>query len=232
MKNIKQLIAFKSAPVEIDAKRIQANRLKASLLFSSSDKSWEMKGMINLNPMFIRPPGADTPMKSLPMAYIVEGNFPSYFSGKPVPEKPAEQPATPSPETKDPSSSAAPTPAGLERKGDVIPLSKPAKIFIIGSPEMLTDNLIGEQADNPNATFIMNIIDVLNNREDIAMMRGKVQSFNPLIVKDEQVKILVKGFNIVGLPMLVIAAGLIIWVRRTSRKRRIEAIFREQGSTS
>lgn len=235
MKNIKQLIAFKSAPVELDAKTIQANRLKAVRLFSSSGKSWEMKGMIDLNPMFIKTPGPETPMRSFPLAYIVEGSFPSYFAGKPVPEKPAEagKPAgIPGQEAKNPSSPGSPAPAGLERKNEIVTVSRPARIFIMGSPEMLSDNLIGEQADNPNATFVMNIIDVLNNREDIAMMRGKIQSFNPLYVKDEQVKMLVKGFNIVGLPMLVVVAGLIVWMRRTSRKRRIEAAFREKGAAS
>jgi len=238
MKNIKQLIAFKSAPVDLEAKTIQENKLRTFLLFSSSDRSWEMRGTINLNPMLIRPPGPETPMKKYPLAYIVEGSFPSYFAGKPVPEKPAEtekpagNPGAPVQETKVPLPAADPTPAGLERKGDVIQVSRPARIFVMASPEMLSDNLIGEQADNPNATFVMNIIDVLNNREDIAMMRGKIQSFNPLYVKDEQMKLFVKGFNIVGLPMLVIAAGLIMWVRRISRKGRIEAIFREKGAAS
>jgi hypothetical protein len=93
---------------------------------------------------------------------------------------------------------------------------------------MLTDNLISEQGDNPNSTFVMNVIDVLNHREDIALMRSKIQSFNPLILKDEQLRMLAKVFNIAGLPVIVVIFGLLVWVKRTTRKRRIEAMFQEQ----
>jgi ABC-type uncharacterized transport system involved in gliding motility auxiliary subunit len=227
MKNIKQLIAFKTAPLEIDQQRIQADKLKALRLFSSSNKSWEMKGVINLNPMFIRPPSAETAMKSIPLAYIIEGSFPSYFAGKPIPVKPSEPAPQAGIKTPDPAPSAS---EELQHKGDFISASKPAKIFVMGSPEMLTDSLISEQADNPDATFIMNVIDILNNHADIAMMRGKVQSFNPLEVKNEQVKVLAKGFNIAGLPMIVVIFGLIMWIRRTTRRHRIEAMFNKQRS--
>ena len=74
----------------------------------------------------------------------------------------------------------------------------------------------------------MNVIDVLNNREDIALMRSKIQSFNPLTVKDEQLRMLVKAFNIAGLPVIVVAFGLLMWIKRTTRKRRIEALFQGQ----
>lgn len=230
MKNIKQLITYKIAPLEFNEQRLQANKLKALRLFSSSDKSWEMKGMIMLNPMFIRPPASREDMKSMPLACIIEGSFPSYFNGKPVPEKPSAD-TTPQPaqtkESKD-GGKTAPAAEQLQRTGDFIPLSKPAKIFIIGSSEMLTDNLISEQGDNPNSTFVMNVIDVLNHREDIALMRSKIQSFNPLTVKDEQLRMLAKVFNIAGLPVIVVIFGLLVWVKRTTRKRRIDAMFQEQ----
>ena len=59
MKNIKRLIAIKISPLEIDKELIEKNGLTAHKLFSSSEKSWEMSGQINLNPMFISPPPAD-----------------------------------------------------------------------------------------------------------------------------------------------------------------------------
>ena len=86
MRGIKELIVIKASPLELEKKRIEENGLKATELFASSEKSWEMSGRINLNPMFIHPPSADE-MQSLPLAYILEGEFPSYFAGKPIPEK-------------------------------------------------------------------------------------------------------------------------------------------------
>jgi hypothetical protein len=59
----------------------------------------------------------------------------------------------------------------------------------------------------------------------MALMRSKIQSFNPLEVKDEKIKVAAKAFNIAGLPMLVVIFGLFVWLRRHSRKKRIEAAF-------
>jgi ABC-type uncharacterized transport system involved in gliding motility auxiliary subunit len=227
MKNIKELITYKIAPLTLIDEQIKKNNLNPLRLFSSSEKSWEMKDQIVLNPMFIRPPASGEGMASRALAYIIEGSFPSYFAGRPIPEKPAETAASQAKEAKQVGDESAKNPeAGrLEHKGDFLPISKPAKIFIIGSSEMLTDNLMSEQGDNPNSTLIMNIIDVLNNKADMALMRSKIQSFNPLEVKDEKVKVAAKAFNIAGLPMIVVIFGLFVWLRRHSRKKRIEAAF-------
>jgi len=227
MKNIKQFITYKISPLTLNDQQIKNNKLKTIRLFSSSEKSWEMKGQIMLNPMFIKPPAAGEGMASRPLAYIIEGSFPSYFAHRPIPSKPADDasPSATQENLKRTVAPKAPTANQLEQKGGSLSSSKPAKIFIIGSSEMLTDNLISEQADNPNTTLIMNIIDVLNNKEDIALMRSKVQTFNPLDVKDEKVKVAAKFFNIAGLPVIVVIFGMLVLLRRHNRKKRIEAAF-------
>ena len=73
--------------------------------------------------------------------------------------------------------------------------------------------------------FVMNVIDVLSHREDIAAMRSKVQQFNPLHDAGELTKSLIKTLNIAGLPILVVFAGLLVWLRRRSRKKRIQLMF-------
>jgi ABC-type uncharacterized transport system involved in gliding motility auxiliary subunit len=227
MKNIKQFIAYKISPLTLNDQQINNNKLNAIRLFSSTEKSWEMKGQIMLNPMFINPPAAGEGMASRPLSYIIEGSFPSYFAHRPIPAKPADD-AAPSAKQENPKGDEAPkAPSAnqLEQKGGFLSASKPAKIFIIGSSEMLTDNLISDQADNPNTTLVMNVIDVLNNKEDIALMRSKVQTFNPLDVKDEKVKVAAKFFNIAGLPAIVVIFGMLVLLRRHNRKKRIEAAF-------
>jgi ABC-type uncharacterized transport system involved in gliding motility auxiliary subunit len=87
MRNIKRLVALKISPLELDAERISQYSLKTHRLFASSEKSWQMRDRINLNPMFIKPPPTPAEMQSYPLAYIVEGEFPSYFAGKPIPVK-------------------------------------------------------------------------------------------------------------------------------------------------
>jgi ABC-2 type transport system permease protein len=223
MKNVKGLLVFKASPLETDRERIQDLGLKAHRLFSSSDKSWEMTGRIDLNPMLIYPPSSREAMKSFDLAYVLEGRFESYFAGKPLPEKPAtgdedgkEEPAADSPE-RDLSK--------IEREREVVEVGKPGKILLIASSELIKDSLVDEGGRAPNAMFVLNLVDYLNGREEIALMRSKEQRFNPLDETGSGTRNFVKAFNIAGLPALVVLFGLGVWFRRHSRKKRIRMMF-------
>ena len=73
----------------------------------------------------------------------------------------------------------------------------------------------------------MNVLDFLNNREGIAVIRSKEQRFNPLYEAKAGTKTFVKSFNIVGLPVLVVLFGLFVWVRRHARKKQIQMMFQK-----
>jgi len=216
--------------LELDEKRISENKLTAHKLFSSSEKSWEMSERINLNPMFITPPSSDEEMDSLPLAYLIEGAFPSYFADKPMPEKVAEPI-----ETGEKSDKAAPEKeqkekatvdlSKIESKGAFLSKGKPSKIFLIASSEMLKDSVMDAGGESPNAMFVMNVLDALNDREDIATMRSKVQQFNPLYESGALTKTFTKTFNIAGLPVLVALFGMFVWMRRRSRRKMIQLMF-------
>jgi ABC-2 type transport system permease protein len=177
--------------------------------------------------MFIRPPSSPGDFKSLPLAYLLEGNFTSYFAGKDIPEKKTERPE---PKGEEPDEKAEEKPdvvlSKIEGKGQFLTKGGPGKIFLMASSEVLKDNILDAEGKTPNAMFIMNIVDYLNNREDIAIMRSKEQRFNPLVETGAGVKTFVKSFNIVGLPVLVVLFGLLVWFRRHSRKKRIQIMFR------
>ena len=230
MRNIKGLIAVKISPLELNKKRITENGLKAHRLFASSKKSWEMNGQINLNPMFIKPPQSSENRQSLPLAYILEGEFPSYFAGKPIPEKTSAESDSES-KKEGPEEKSIEKPeidlSKIEGEGKVLSRGRPGKIFILASSEMLKDNLLDERGRNPNTMFILNVIDFLNNREDIAIMRSKEQRFNPLNDTTAGTKTFVKSFNIAGLPVLVVLCGFLVWFQRHSRMKRIKMIFQK-----
>jgi len=233
MENIKGLITLKISPLELNTERAAESGLRAYKLFASSGKSWEMSERINLNPLFIRPPQAPEGQQSLPLAYLLEGEFPSYFAGKPIPEKKP----MPAPAEKRKGEEGAEKKADLDisrikGEAEVLSKGKPGKIFLLASSEMLRDNLLDAKGRGPNATFIMNVLDYLNNREDIAVMRGKVQQFNPLRDTGGGIKTFIKSLNIVGPPVLVVLFGLMVWFRRHSRKKRIQVMFQEQATHS
>ena len=232
IRNIKGLVAVKISPLELDEATISKNNLKAVKLFSSSKKSWEIRKNINLNPMFLSPPSSDDEEQSFPLAYLVEGGFPSYFAGKPIPEKKSEDENKGAEDKKEKKSQPAEKKTSvdmskIESRNKTISKGKPAKIFLMASSEMLKDNVLDADGTSPNDMFILNTIDALNHREDIAAMRSKVLNFNPLNDTGSLTKTFVKMFNIAGLPVLMVFLGLIVWLRRHSRKKQIQMMFQK-----
>jgi ABC-type uncharacterized transport system involved in gliding motility auxiliary subunit len=199
-----------------------------------------MRDRINLNPMFLRPPASESEMSSQPLAYLLEGSFSSYFKGKPMPEKPKEEPDAPPAQAAEtesaekasgkPSDPPGPKPTPVDSSGAFIETSPPSKILIIASADMLSDQLLDEGGQGINSMFFLNTIDALNDRESIAVMRSKQQAFNPLKETGSATKVLIKTANIVGLPILVVLFGCVVWVRRHGRKKRIQMQFQTDSS--
>ena len=236
MKNIKGMITLKISPLELDAERLKANGLKAIRLISSSEKSWEMSGRITLNPMFIQPPQSKDEMQSKALAYFLAGEFPSYFADKSVPVKPVDETAAKETDSQEDQQPEQNQPSGqqpsvdlskITASGQFLPKGKPGKIFLMASSDMLRDNLLDAGGRGPNATYILNVIDYLNGREDIAIMRAKQQSFNPLDDAAASTRTFVKTMNIVGLPALVVLFGIAVWFRRHNRKKNIQMMFQK-----
>lgn len=224
LNNIKGLIAMKISPLDLDEDQITKNGLRAEKLFSSSEKSWKMKDQINLNPMFLRPPAPGVEQRSYPLAYILEGEFPSYFAGKQIPFKEVSN------EDGEGTNRKKDVPAvktEIRTEGDFLSKGMPGKIFIMSSTEMLKDNLLDSSGRDPNTVYILNVLDFLNGREQIVTMRSKEQRFNPLHETSAGVRTFVKSFNIVGLPILVVVFGLLVLFYRHKRKNKIRMMFQK-----
>jgi hypothetical protein len=183
-----------------------------------------MSGRIDLSPWAMQPPEDLSEMESFDLAALIAGEFPSYFAGEPVPEKP-------SPEGEGADSASVADVSGeigtdlVTGEGAVVEKGKPGRIFLVTSSEILGNNILDEGGASTQATFILNVIDHLNGRDAYADMRGKTQRFNPLRDTGAGVRTFVKTLNIAGLPVLVVALGIVVWARRSSRKRRIQAMF-------
>ncbi len=234
MDNLTQMLVIKASPLEYNKDRIKQNGLKLTELISSSDKSWEMAGKINLMPFLIQPPTNDKERGSRPLACILEGEFPSYFADKQIPQKPENNPVNANTGTetgqdkkdvKDEAAKPAAPQSTVQAKQDFISKGKPGKIFLIGTAQILRNNGLDEEGASPNAIFLMNIFDYLNNRTEIAEMRGKNQKFNVLDESKPLTKTIVKIVNIAGLPAMFILFGIIVWVRRSSRRKKIQSMF-------
>lgn len=227
MKNIKELISIKISPLEINEDTVKKNELTARTLFSSSKDSWEMKGRINLMPMFIQKPEKSDEMRSMPLAVLLEGSFPSYFADKPVPEKPKKEEKESEEGTEKKKEEQTVIKSEISGQQGVIKKGKPGRIFVMGTAEMLKDNIIDERVSPLNSTFVMNTLDYLNNRQDIAILRAKNQRFNPLKDSKWITNFIIKLINIGGLPLGIIIFGMIVWMRRKSRRKMIQNMFKK-----
>jgi ABC-type uncharacterized transport system involved in gliding motility auxiliary subunit len=232
MNNIKGLITLKVSPVAVDNEIIKKNNISTYQLIASSDQAWEMTGQINLNPLFIQPPKENDKFKSYPLAYLLEGKFSSYFNGRQIPQKEVEtqeetETNTEITDNKDLNKEKNPDLAKIKSNEIFISAGKPGKISIVGSSAMLKDNLLDAEGRSPNAAFILNLIDTLNGRDDVAALRSKIQQFNPLEDTEVMTKYIIKLFNIVGLPVIIVFFGLITWWRRNVRRRNIQLLFQK-----
>lgn len=170
-----------------------------------------MRGRINFNPMMMRPPD-ESRMNSHKLALLLSGEFESFFKDREAPKGQV-------------------TEKGKKKKGtptsvEVVEKSvKPVRIIVIGTSEVTANNIIDKDGKSPNAIFLHNAIDYLNGNYDIPEMRTKGIEFNPLKEAGEGVKLTIKIVNIVGLPVLVILIGLLMWKLRIMRKKRIMIEF-------
>lgn len=235
MESIKGLVTLKVSPLTVNLEKEALKDLTATPLIASTNRAWLMQEPIDLNPMMLAPPPENEPRQSYPLAYLIEGQFPSYFDGKPIPVKMVEDETADNPaetateENAQPQTPPQPTVTHDNQSG-FIAKGKAAQIFIMGSADMITDGIIDEGGRSPNDMFVMNAIDALNNREEIAVMRSKQQLFNPLVETSRGVKTAVKAINIIGLPILVALFGIGVWARRHARQKKIAARFQPSAN--
>jgi len=224
MNNIKGLVSLRNAPVKLKEPILEEQGLTGHTLFSSSDESWTMSGRINLNPMLLSPPQSGDEKFSRPLAAMVEGEFQSYFKDKPIPEKETQDEAA-----EDTNATDVPVEAKLQSQvaatGTRLDKGRPARIVLVGTSAILSDQILDAEGQSPNSAFVMNLMDALNGRQAMASLRSKAQQFNPLQETSAATKAAVKSTNIVGLPILVVLTGLVVWLRRSRRKKRIREMF-------
>ncbi len=240
IRNIKGLIMVKAAPLTLDKKALAAAGTEAYELISSSAESWLMKDHVDLNPMLVQPPAEKDKYAKYPLACLLKGGFTSYFKGRPIPEKPEkkdEKSAGDKKEAKEKSAESAKADnpllkqGSLESRGERLEQGR-GRIILVGAADILGNNVVDAGGTTPNAQLLMNIVDYLNGREDLAVLRSKTQRFNPLTDVDPQTRSLIKGLNLVGLPLLVIFIGLLAWMSRGARRRKLKRRFADRSQAN
>ncbi len=89
--------------------------------------------------------------------------------------------------------------------------------------------MLDPERRSPNSLFLLNILDVMNDREERAVMRVKGGGFAPIQDTTPRRRAFIKTFNIAGLPALVAVVGVLIWLYWMGRKRRISRRFQTRA---
>ncbi len=194
----------------IDSSEAKENKnLKTTVLVHSSNESWTEDNNIMLHPQLLTPP-KDGKFQSYDLAVLLEGKFKSAFD-----------------------SAVAST--VYDEDGNEVDISNdelkaasyasesklPGKVFVVGSSQITTAQLLDANSTSPIAMFLVNVLDYVNGREELCTMRTKGLSLNTLEIKSQAAAQVLKYFCIYGLVVLVIIAGLVSMRMRARHRNAI-----------
>ncbi len=194
-----------------DAK--ENKNLKVTELAKSSEEAWAMESGITLHPLYLEPPADKSSFAQYDLALLLEGKFDSAFDEAPDGVETSENSGA--------SGNSENSDEALVTSSFVKSSVMPGKLFVAGSSEITTRQVIDENGASPVSMFLMNVVDYMNGNEDLCTMRTKSLAVNNLTIKKAGAANFWKIFNQYGLAVLVALAGLLVWRLRTARRRAI-----------
>jgi ABC-2 type transport system permease protein len=187
-------------------KNSTGNSVKATILVKSSKKSWTASGSIDLNPQQQWQPPSQNALKQQTLAAYLHGDFKSYFAGKSVPMV--------NPNATD---SAKMSVASADANSSVTSSNTNGHLVVIGN-----SGFVSAQNGAPqNIMMMVNLVDWLSQDENLISVRTRAIKDRTidadLLKKGSSTPSVVRIFNIIIMPLLVIMAGLVIFLRRRER---------------
>lgn len=153
----------------------------------------------------------------LVLAAAVTGKFESYFTGKPLPE-----PVAPAGHT------VTRLPSGMhpefrDEAGD-------GRIVVVGSSDFVTKQALALfqqlRSGTQNLIFVQNVLDWMTLGEGLIDMRARTAPVHPLSVGDDDMIDRVRLANLLAVPLVVVAFGLVRFLLRRHDQRRYEEKLR------
>lgn len=181
--------------------------VEAAVLAKSSSESWS-ESRLDLDPQrAFRPPSEDA-KSPRNLAVLLKGRFTSYFKDRPVPAATAPRSTVATPET----------PAGEPAPVAKMDVSPETQMIVVGNSRFIEDGFLGQYPEN--RTFFLNSVDWLTYGGDLIGIRSRAVSARPLREIGEKSKATVRLASTLGVPLLVIAYGLVRRHARAGRRKR------------
>ncbi|MFQ5653791.1 MAG: Gldg family protein [Planctomycetota bacterium] len=223
-----------AAPLGHDREKLDEAGLKLTVLGSTADDAWLSPWRPQPDESMLRGPedgGGGGPgaggRRSRHLAYLLEGTCPSAFNeGDPVPPWPEGTDGEESGEesqgsTEDESGEKA---ADTEAE-ELIPALEPrsTQVVVIASADLAKVESL--QRYRGNVAFLLNAVESLALGEDLVRIRAKTQVARPLRESEAWERNLVTYGNMIGVPLLIMIAGLARFGVRRGRSRGYEAEY-------
>ena len=139
--------------------------------------------------------------KPIVVSAVYEGNFSSFYNGKPIPKDTAQ--------------------GVKEFQGTQLSASqKPSKVLLVGDAEFGNEE---QRPPKDNITFFVNMIDYLSDDEGLTQIRSKDASEAPIEETSDSTKKFIKYFNLIFPPLSVLVVGLYVWNRRKNKKKLLQS---------
>lgn len=223
LSNIDEMVLINVTPLELTDPLPEG--VVATELVSSSPDAWVLEGDFNATPPTQSQPPPATQREQYPIAYLLEGQFTSFFADKTLPEPPPDYRPEGYSATQDAAPPQGETVDTAASSLSFLPSGNRGRIFVMGGSMTLGNSLIDPEGQLPGSVFALNTIDFMNDRPGIAELRSKGARFRPLGETTPLTRGFTRYFNVAGLPILVIVAGLIVLLLHHARRRRIARSF-------
>ena len=179
--------------------------VEAIALAKTSRGGWTAQGPYNINPQNrqFQPPASM--QQAHTVAVSLSGTFKSFYAGKAIP--PAESSE----------SDEAVTAQLSEEERTTRAESEATQIVVLGNSQFL------QQGRPDGQLFFLNTVDWLTLGEELINIRSHGATDRPLKEISESEKFFLKFVSIAGVPLLVVAFGLVRFFLRRRAKRLVEA---------
>lgn len=187
--------------IDLDNKKIEELKLKRTVLFSSSRKSWLLPYKSeSLSPQDVKGPSEGSP-GLYPLAVLLEGQFPDAFQGQDMPAWPKE-----GAETVD---------SSVEQETEKTPTltPKPGKLLVAGCSQMFQEDII---KNGGMLNFFTNAVDALTLGGELINIRSHQEVERRIPPLGKAQKLWYRFMTILAVPCVLIVVGSIraIWRRK------------------
>ena len=185
----------------------EGNAIQVTALAKTSNGAWTTQSPYNLDPG--APTNRFNPSGSTSNAYTVaaalSGVFKSFYAGKEIPAPEIDE------------SDAAETPKSVSEDRETKTESESTQIVVLGNSRFL------EQGRADGQLFFLNTVDWLTLGEDLISIRSHAITDRPLREVSESEKTFIRFICVFGIPLIVVAFGLLRYYMRRRAKRLVEA---------